>query len=156
MVKQNVTIIGEIINGQGQVIEQNTNDIVELQAAVDNNDDRIELNSNSIKSLNSSFAYAVDYLDDRIDRNEDKIGSLGAVIDGLYDVIGEYDDQIEMNNNKINEVDERHKELRNDFEYLKYEFRYFTIEISNWQIDVDTRLNKTEDQIQGILCCKTN
>ena len=141
LVQQNVTIIGEIINGQGQVIEQNTNDIVELQesiSAVDNYNDRIELNSNSIKSLNLSF-------------------------EGLHDAIGEYDEQIESlqtnlteANSKIDEVDEHQKELRNDFEYLKYDFRSFTNEISKWQIDIDERLSETEDQIQGtgILCCK--
>ena len=57
-------------------------------------------------------------------------------------------------NRKIDEVDEYQKELRNDFEYLKYDFRSFTYEISKWQIDVDERLSETEDQIQGILWLK--
>ena len=40
---------------------------------------------------------------------------------------------------------------RNDFEYLKYDFRSFTNEISKWQIDVDDRLSEAENQIKGIL-----
>ena len=56
--------------------------------------------------------------------------------------------------NQIDVVDEHQRELRNDFEYLKYDFRSFTNQISKWQIDVDERLTATEDQIQGILCQK--
>ena len=52
-------------------------------------------------------------------------------------------------NSKIDEVEEHHNGLRMDFEYLKYDFRSFTNEISKWQIDVDERLNQTEIQIQG-------
>ena len=40
---------------------------------------------------------------------------------------------------------------RNDFEYLKYDFRSFTNEISKWQIDVDDRSSEAENQIKGIL-----
>ena len=52
-------------------------------------------------------------------------------------------------NSKLDKVEEHHKELRNDFEYHKYDYRSFTNEISKWQIDVDERLNQTEIQIQG-------
>ena len=40
--------------------------------------------------------------------------------------------------------------MRYDFEYLKYDFRLFTVEMSKWQIDVDERFSKIEEQIQGI------
>ena len=123
----------EIFHYQGQMIEQNLNNITEIQESIEAIDDRIEENSNNIKYLNSS-------------------------IDLLYAIIGEYDDQIESLqtnvvevDSKIGEVEEHQKELRNDFEYLKYDFRSFTNEISKWQIDVDERLSGTEDHIQGIL-----
>lgn len=101
---------------------------------------QIEENSYSIKILDSSLDDAVENLDEiehRIDRNEIEIESLQS---NMTDT-----------NRKIDEVGEHQRELRNDFEYLKYDFRSFTNEISKWQIDVDERLSATEDQIQGIL-----
>ena len=39
---------------------------------------------------------------------------------------------------------------RNDFEYLKYDFRSFTNEISKWQIAVDDRLSSVEDLLSDV------
>ena len=42
-------------------------------------------------------------------------------------------------------------QIRDDFEYLKYDLRIFFIQITQWQIDVTERLSKAESQIKGIV-----
>ena len=120
----------------------------------------VPVNEKRIDSLNAT----VGEFDDRINSTEtvvenvsQEVVDLSLDVEELSNTVGQYDEQIEElqdniteTNIRINETDEHHKELRNDFEYLKYDFRSFTNEISKWQIDVDERLNQTETQIQGI------
>ena len=78
----------------------------------------------------------------------------------IFDIIEFYDEQIEILQNNSTEthneienikiLEENHQKLRNDHENLKYDFRSFTLEISQWQINFDERLNKTESQIQDL------
>ena len=42
-------------------------------------------------------------------------------------------------------------QIRDDFEYLKYDLRIFFIQITQWQIDVTERLSEAESQIKGIV-----
>ena len=142
--------------------EENANRIEILEASNGDGTDfneRIEANEIRIDSLNAT----VGQFDERIDNIEAVVGSvsdevenLSGNVEELSNTVGHYDDQIESlqvnmteTNSKMDEVEEHHKELRNDFEYLKYDFRSFTHEMSKWQIDVDERLNQTENQIQG-------
>ena len=115
--------------------------------------------SDEIDELRSSLAELNDHLDDvgiAIEELSQEMINLTEGVDELNDVVEQYDEQIESlqvnmteANNQINQVDQAHRQLRNDFEYLKYDFRSFTNEISKWQIDVDERLSVTENQLQG-------
>ena len=199
------------IESQGQAIELNRQDIVQLGESIEsfeNYDDRIEENTNEIKSVNSTVQDlsvtvaenegkiesleennctldGLNDLNDRIDKNEADIESLDVAfeemsekilnnenvvanlsfevlnlsddIEEIFSLFEVYDEQIEVvqknlteANTKIENLEENHQELRNDFEILKGDFRSFAIEISQWQINVDDRLNQTETQIQDL------
>ena len=199
------------IESQGQAIELNRQDIVQLGESIEsfeNYDDRIEENTNEIKSVNSTVQDlsvtvaenegkiesleesnctldGLNDLNDRIDQNEADIESLDVAfeemseqilnnenvvanlsfevlnlsddIEEIFSFFEVYDEEIEVvqknlteANTKIENLEENHKELRNDFEILKGDFRSFAIEISQWQINVDDRLNQTETQIQDL------
>ena len=199
------------IESQGQAIELNRQDIVQLGESIEsfeNYDDRIEENTNEIKSVNSTVQDlsvtvaenegkiesleenncsldGLNDLNDRIDKNEADIESLDVAfeemsekilnnenvvanlsfevlnlsddIEEIFSFFEVYDEEIEVvqknlteANTKIENLEENHKELRNDFEILKGDFRSFAIEISQWQINVDDRLNQTETQIQDL------
>ena len=140
------------IESHGQAIELNRQDIVQLGESIEsfkNYDNRIEENTNEIKSVNST----VQDLSVTVAENEGKIESLeesNCTLDGLNDLNDDieeifslfevYDEQIEVvqknlteANTKIENLEENHQELRNDFEILKGDFRSFAIEISQWQ-----------------------
>ena len=199
------------IESQGQAIELNRQDIVQLGESIEsfeNYDDRIEENTNEIKSVNSTVQDlsvtvaenegkiesleenncsldGLNDLNDRIDKNEADIESLDVAfeemsekilnnenvvanlsfevlnlsddIEEIFSFFEVYDEEIEVvqknlteANTKIENLEENHQELRNDFEILKGDFRSFAIEISQWQINVDDRLNQTETQIQDL------
>ena len=116
--------------GSSDEIDELRNSLGELSDQLDAFGVKIEELSTDMDSQNAKI-------------NED-IGSLEENFTSL-------EDELDITDGKIDEVEKYHKDLRNDFEYLKYDFRSFTNEISKWQIDVDERLSETEDQIQGIL-----
>ena len=156
--QQNVTAISQELEDHGVSIVKNTEDITQLQEnleAVENYDDLIQENSDNIATMEGEIGNITAQADENTNRIEVLEANNGDDTD--------FNDRIEANeikieslqvnmtetNSKIDEVEEHHQELRNDFEYLKYDFRSFTNEISKWQIDVDERLNQTENQIQG-------
>ena len=155
------TMEGEIGNITAQA-DENTNRIDVLEA---NNGDGTDLNerigANEIRI--DSLSATVDGLDKRINNTEAIVGNLSQELEELSNTVEQYDEQIDSlqvnmteANSKIDLVEEHHKELRNDFEYLKYDFRSSQYEISKWQINVDERLNQTENQIQGNFCTENN
>ena len=152
------------VTHQGVSIGENTDDINQLQETVEDYDELIQANSDDIEALErfaGSLSNTVDENTNRIEVVEnvsDEVENHSKDIEELSSTIGQYDDQIDslqvnitVANSRIDEVEQHHKDLRNDFEYLKYDFRSFTNEISKWQIDVDERLNQTENQIQGYI-----
>merc|ERR1712131_448562 len=147
-------------------VEQNKR-LTTVEELAEDNKDALNITTLEIATLkdkndlltlqNSIFENSIKTIEARLDILEensgasDEIEELRTSLAELSDQMDAYAIQLEdlstnmtEANHQINQVDQAHKELRNDFEYLKYDFRSFTNEISKWQIDVDERISETE------------
>ena len=97
----------------------------------------VENNTLKIESFEESM--------DAVDEFDERINSLNSTVDDLSWTVDEFDERIAENDAKI-------VKLRDEFYEFEYEFKYeFVLDLSEWQIDMEGRLDQAEIDIGGMV-----